>query len=153
MCRHKKALLRLGQWASKRGLDKGPTKRLDLREAVGVRGLALRQAVEVFGDMVRDFNRRARGGFIPGLGYSDAPFVTDAAVIGWEGGVDHESRRGVIRGQIARRDRLNGAVRRLPLECDGGRFIPGGLEEIQAQRIPASADEPERGLVLTEFTG
>ena len=106
----------------------------------------------MFDDVICDFDSRLGGGFIPGFRNSHSALVAHAAVVGRERRGDDQGR-GLARGkEVAGRNGLLHAVRRLPFEGDRRRLV-FELEIIQADPIGPAAQQAKRGFVFLELAG
>ena len=96
----------------------------------------------MFGDPIGGFDSSECGGFVPFLGDGAAAFVADTAIIRRERLAYHESALGGVRRKTTGGNNLTGAVRRVPFQLNGG-AVAFVFEEVKAQRVGTTADEPD----------
>ena len=109
--------------------------------AVFVGGFAAGKAVDVFEDVVGDFDGGIGDRFAPGFGNAGAAFVAHRGVIRGEGRGGDGENLGALREEVTLRDGLPGAVRWLPFELNRGDiFLVGNVVEIERDRVAAEKE-------------
>ena len=90
--------------------------------AVFVGGFAAGKTVDVFEDVVRDFDGGIGNCFAPGFGNTGAALVSHRGIVSWEGCGGDGENLGTSGKKVAWRDGLPGAVGWFPFEAQG-RFL------------------------------
>ena len=109
--------------------------------AILIAGLTAREAADVFENVIGDFDGGIGDRFAPGFGNAGAAFVAHRGVIGGEGCGGDGENLGAFREEVALRDGLPGAVRRLPFELNGGDiFLVGNEVKVERDRVAAEEE-------------